>query len=506
MPQTTDACAVLVVGAGPTGLTLAVELARRGITCRLLEAAPGPQPGSRGKGVQPRTLEVLDDLGIVDQVLANGELAMPIRSTALDGRVILGGAEPESLKNRPDVPYTTSLVTPQWRVEEALRLRLDQLGVAVEFGARLVGFSESDQGVSAVIKTGNRTETLEARWLVGCDGGHSTVREAVGIVFEGETLEDVRMIVADVNVGGLGRDAWRMWRHEDGFLSLCPLPSTQVFQYQASIAPGQNPGLDLANLQAVLERRTGQADLQLGEPTWPSLWRANVRLAQQYRQGQVFLAGDAAHVHSPAGGQGMNTGIQDAHNLGWKLAAVVHGAPESLLDSYEAERRSIAAHVLGLSNARLSQTMQEGMATRRDASTLQLDLNYRGSALAFDDRDVDADLRAGDRAPDATHLETPDGEYRLFDLTRGGRFTLLAFGDMPPVGNRGLDLQTVRVAEAPGPGRVMDTRGHLRVAYGAQDHTLALIRPDGYLAVISDAGGAEMVESVLAQVTPSDAQ
>ena len=131
--QTLSTWAVLIVGAGPTGLTLAVELARRGVSCRLHEAAPGPQPGSRGKGLQPRTLEVFDDLGIVNRVLAHGELAMPIRSTGPDGRVTLGGAEPESLKNRPDIPHTTSLVTPQWRVEEVLRLRLGELGGSVEF-------------------------------------------------------------------------------------------------------------------------------------------------------------------------------------------------------------------------------------------------------------------------------------------------------------------------------------------------------------------------------------
>ena len=499
-------CAVLIVGAGPTGLTLAVELVRRGVSCRLLEAASGPQPGSRGKGVQPRTLEVFDDLGLADRVLAHGMLAMPIRSTGPDGQVTLGGAEPESLKNRPDIPYTTSLVTPQWRVEEALRLRLGELGGAVEFGTRLVGFAQSDAGVSAVIDTGGRVETVEAEWLVGCDGGHSTVRRQAGIAFEGDTLDDVRMIVADVDVEGLGRDAWQMWRHQDGFISLCPLPSTDVFQYQAGIAPGQDPQLSLANLQTILEQRTGRADLHLHEPTWSSLWRANIRLVERYRQGRVLLAGDAAHVHSPAGGQGMNTGIQDAHNLGWKLAAVLRGAPGVLVDSYDAERRPVASHVLGLSNALLARTIQGGMISRRDASTLQLDLNYRGSTLAHDDRDDGAGLRAGDRAPDATGLRTPKGEHRLFDLTRGGRFTLLAFGDLPPIDHVGLDLQILRVVdEAHEPDQLVDTHGHLRAAYGADEHTLALIRPDGYLAVISDAGDINDVRSVLADVSPRGA-
>ena len=502
--QTRSTGLVLIVGAGPTGLTLAVELARRGVSCRLLEAAPGPQPGSRGKGIQPRTLEVFGDLGLVDRVLAHGELAMPIRSTGPDGRVTLGGAEPESLKDRPDIPYTTSLVTPQWRVEEALRLRLNELGGVVEFGSRLVSFAQSGLGVSAVIDTGTRTETVEAEWLVGGDGGHSTVRKQAGISFEGDTREDVRMLVADLAVDGLDRDAWQMWRSAEGFLALCPLPSTDVFQLQAGIAPGQDPQLTLANMQAIADQRSGRTDIRLHEPEWSSLWRANIRLAERYRQGRILLAGDAAHIHSPAGGQGMNTGIQDAHNLGWKLAAVLRGAPDTLIDSYEAERRPVAAHVLGLSNTKLAQTIQQGITTRRDSSTLQLDLNYRGSTLARDDRNDSANLRAGDRAPDATGLRTQDGEHRLFDLTRGGRFTLLAFGDLPPIDHAGVGLQTLQVVDAAHqPGQLADPHGYLRTAYGAKDHTLALIRPDGYLAVISDAGDTNDIQTVLADVAPA---
>jgi 2-polyprenyl-6-methoxyphenol hydroxylase-like FAD-dependent oxidoreductase len=498
VPPERDAPAVLIVGAGPTGLTLACDLARRGVAARIVEASPGPQPGSRGKGLQPRSLEVFDDLGIVERVLAHGRPAMPMRSVALDGQVTLGGAEPESLRNRPDIPYTTSLITPEWRVEEALRLLLTDLGGTVEFGTTLVGFEQSEEGVSAVVVKDGEAETITARWLVGCDGGHSTVRKQAGIAFEGETREEVRMLVADVDVDGLDREAWHMWRHADGFLALCPLPSTDVFQYQAGLAPGQDPELSVANLQAILERRSGRTDLRLREPEWSSLWRANIRLVDRYRAGCVFLAGDAAHIHSPAGGQGMNTGVQDAYNLGWKLAAVAKGASPALLDSYEAERRPIAAGVLASSTARLERTLERGgVSTRRDASTLQLDVNYRGSALVVDDRDETAVLRAGDRAPDATALKTVDGERRLFDLTRGGRFTLLDFGSpaepLPP------GVERFRVVDRPaGPDEVADTEGHLAGAYGATGRTLVLIRPDGYIGLISDAGEIAAVARYLA--------
>ena len=483
-----NALEVFIVGAGPTGLTLACGLARSGIPFRLIEAAPGPQPGSRGKGLQPRTLEVFDDLRIVQRVIANGRMSMPIRSTAPDGQVTLSGVE--TSESRPDIPYQTSLITPEWRIEEALRLRLAELGGSVEFGTELGDFEQSDEGVSALIMKDDLAETVTVPWLVGCDGGHSIVRKRAGIAFEGETREEVRMIVADVGVDGLDHDAWHMWSHEEGFVSLCPLPSTGSFQYQAGVAPGQDVGLSLANMQAILERRSGHTDIRLHEPEWSSLWRANIRLADHYREGRVFLAGDAAHIHSPAGGQGMNTGIQDAHNLGWKLAAVVKGASLALLDSYEAERRPVAAGVLALSNARLTQAIeQKTVPTRRDANTMQLGISYRDSVLARDDRDETSPLRAGDRAPDATKLRTVEGECRLFDLTRDGRFTLLNFGARTEVEGSPSDLRTLHVVGQPaGPDEISDSEGHLANAYGARDRTLVLIRPDGYIALISDTG------------------
>lgn len=501
-PQVPGEPTVLIVGAGPTGLTLACELARQGVAFRLIEASPGPQRGSRGKGIQPRSLEVFDALGIVERILANGQMAMPLRSTAPDGQVTLGGQEPETLRDRPDIPYTTSLITPQWRTEETLRQLLTNLGGAVEFGTTLVSFEQSHEDVSAVLVNGGETETVTAHWLVGCDGGHSIVRKQAGIGFPGETREEVRMIVADIEVDGLARDCWQMWRHQDGLVSLCPLPSTNLFQYGAALAQGQDADLSLTTMQAILDRRTSRTDIHLHEPQWSTLWRANIRLVDRYREGRVFLAGDAAHVHSPAGGQGMNTGIQDANNLGWKLVAVAKGAPPALLDSYEAERRPVAASVLALSNARLEQVLaQNGISTRRDASTTQLDINYRGSDLARDDRDESALLRAGDRAPDATRLTTVEGECRLFDLTRGGRFTLLNFGATPVAGATSSQLRILDVVGQPArPDDICDTDGHLTNAYSATDRTLVLIRPDGYIALISDAGDLSAVSDRLTEL------
>ncbi|MFI7000544.1 FAD-dependent oxidoreductase [Nocardia sp. NPDC050175] len=492
---------VLIVGAGPTGLTLAVELARSGVAFRLIDAEPGPHPGSRGKGVQPRTLEIFEDLGIAERVIANGRMAMPMDSIDPHGRVTHGGAIPESLANRPDIPYAASLITPQWRVEEALRLCLEKLGGAVEFDTTMVGYTQAGDGITAEVVTGDTATTVAARWIVGSDGGHSVVRKQAGVAFVGETREDVRVVLADLPVSGLNRDSWQSWIHATGFLSLCPLPSTDLFQYVASLAPGAEPRLHLADLQATLEQRTGRTDIRLHDPEWSSVWRANIRLVDHYRVGNAFLAGDAAHIHSPAGGQGMNTGIQDAHNLAWKFAAVVNdGAPRTLLDSYEAERRPVAAHVLALSNARLAETVRtKAIPIKRDASTIELDVGYRGSTLASDDRDEQASLRAGDRAPDATDLAATDGIHRLFDLIGRRRFTLLNFGPRSATTFSGPPPRILHLVEEPGSDdEIADTAGHLATAYQPTDTTLVLIRPDGYIGLISDAGDLGAVTKYLA--------
>lgn len=497
---------VLVVGAGPTGLTLAVELARRGVPCRVVEASTRPQIGSRGKGIQPRTLEVFDDLGIADRLVAYGRFAMPVRITGPGDAVV--EPAPVTFADRPDVPYPASLLVPEFRVEQVLRDRLAELGGHVEFGTALESFHQDAEhdGVETVLVHDDVRTTVSARWLVGADGGHSLVRKGSGIAFDGETLEDVRMIVADLPVDGLDRQTWQMWRHEHGPVMLAPLPSTDVWQYQAPIAPGQDPSLALSNMQAVLDERSGRTDIRLGEPVWSSLWRANIRIVDRYRDGRVLLAGDAAHIHSPAGGQGMNTGIQDAHNLGWKLAAVHAGAPEDLLNTYGEERRPVAEAVLALSNARLRETIDHGrIPITASPDTMQLTVGYRWSSLAVDDRPepttvpdpLDGPVRAGDRFPDVPGLHTADRELHLFDLTRGGGWMLLRFGDAPDVdGVRSLHV----VDTATAPDEVGDPDERLAVAFGVRPGALVLLRPDGFVGVVATTDVAASVGRMLLRV------
>ncbi len=478
---------VLIVGAGPTGLTLACQLARRGVPFEIIEAAEGARPGSRGKGLQPRSLEVLEDLGIVDEILANAQ-TIPMTVVAPDGSSVRIGEIPASLLDRSDIPYPASVITPEWRVESALRTLLEKLGGAVRFGTRLDSFLAAPDDIVATVISEETAHTIRARWLVGCDGGHSVVRKASGIPFVGETRDDVRMLVADVAVEGLDRESWHMWRSADNMASLCPLPSTDLFQFQAGIEPGEEPDLSVAHLQATLDEVSGGTTARIIDAPWTSVWRANIRLAERYRVGNVFLAGDAAHIHSPAGGQGMNTGIQDATNLGWKLAAVANGTDESLLATYEDERRPVAEHVLEMSNERMAAMMRDRvMPATRDLRTIQLDIGYRDSRLARDDRGERAALRAGDRAPDATGLMTHDGtRHRLFEIMAGGTWTLLNFGDGPAPA-----IDGVRVIDA------RDTDGSLAAAYAPSERTLVLIRPDAYVAVISDAGDADAIRAYL---------
>lgn len=486
---------VVIVGAGPTGLTLACELARSGISFRIMEKSTKRQLGSRGKGVQPRSLEVFDDLGIVEQVLSNGEMGMPICSVDMMGKETRSGGDLHD--PRSDIPYPATLIIPQWRIEEALRNRLLSLGGEVAFGVELSTFDQDEDGVRVQVGIGGKMETIRSRWLVGCDGGHSIIRKQAGIEFLGETMDDLMMIVADVQADGIDRSCWRMWRHEEGFAALCPLPSTDEFQYQASVVTGQCADLTLDNMQTILEKRTGRTDMRLTYLAWSSLWRANVRMVNRYRSGRVFLAGDASHIHSPAGGQGMNTGIQDAHNLAWKLVSVIRGAPVSLLDTYEEERQPVAAGVLSLSNELLRQAIEaRGIVVSRDKSTNQLSVGYRNSSLSRDEGQENANLRAGDRAPDASGLRTKSGERRLFDLLRGDHFTLLCFGGDPErdelIRKRDwLRLRVVNVVtELSDPEDVVDFDGHLHASYGPGATTCYLIRPDGYVGFIANTADA----------------
>ncbi|NMO90211.1 FAD-dependent oxidoreductase [Actinomycetospora sp. TBRC 11914] len=462
---------VVVVGAGPTGLTAATELARRGVRVRVLDGAAGPHRGSRGKGLQPRTLELLDAMGVADRLVSLGEFELPIRRHGPDGAVedvVLNRAEPD-----PTTPWARSLIIPQWRTEQVLRERLAEEGVEVEYGRRVAGLTQDDDGVTV---TPEDDGTLRASWVVGADGGTSTVRHELGIGFLGETHDEVRLLLGDVELDGLDRDHWHMWSAPGPlvgtgalYFALCPLPATPTWQVQIAHS---DPAVvaDEPVLRELVDALGPR--IRVRRVVTSGTWRLNVRMVDDYRVGRVFLAGDAAHVHSPAGGQGMNTGISDAVNLGWKLAAVVGGrADETLLDTYTGERLPVAAGVLGLSSELIGrQFWQRTPQQVRD--TAGFGTTYRGGPLAaLDEGDGP---RPGDRAPNAP-LVVDGTPTDLFAVRRAADFTVLAFGG------------AARVApELPGTVQVLDADalaadGVLREAYGAVDGEVVVIRPDGYV-------------------------
>lgn len=448
MNENTD---VLIVGAGPTGLTLAVDLARRGVAFRIVEQAPEPAGGSKGKGLQPRTQEVFDDLGVIGPILATATPYPPLRVRV--GAVPIWQTRMHKPAEATDaVPYPTVMMHPQWRTEAVLRERLTELGGKVEQGTALTGFEQDAHGVTATLGTG---ETLRARYLVAADGGRSPVRKALGVGFTGETREEERMVLGDVRADGLDRDHIHVWvRPGKGMVALYPMAGTDTFQILASLKPGVTPDLTRAGFQRLLAERSMLRRVRLTELLWSSLYRVNIRLADRYRVGRVFLAGDAAHVHPPTGGQGLNTGVQDAYNLGWKLARVLEGASEALLDTYEEERRPVAAGMLGL-----SVDLYEKKSVKRDEETYQLSLSYRGGSLA---------VRGGERVPDGSLLlggsSAGGTRVRMFDLLRGPHFTLLSADPAPRVAH-GPEVRAYRTAEP----------------YGGERHTL--VRPDGYVGI-----------------------
>ncbi|WP_322028390.1 FAD-dependent oxidoreductase [Paraburkholderia sp. J76] len=481
---------VVISGAGAAGLTLAIELARRGVSLRVLDKNDGPFRGSRGKGIQPRTQEIFEDLGILDRVAVAGGVYPPQREYRADGSYA-ESAIVEHASPTPAEPWCQPLLVPQFLTEKIMRERLAELGHGVEYGCELVGVEQDEDGVTARIAGAAGEGIVRARHLVGADGGRSFVRGALGIGFPGKTL-GVRAIVADVRLTGLERDAWH--RFGDGSmerqLALCPLAGTDLFQIQAPVPLEGDVDLSAAGLAAMVAERSGRADIGVQSVSWASAYTMNARLADRYREGRVFLVGDAAHIHPPTGGQGLNTSVQDAYNLGWKLAAVIAGAPAALLDSYEEERRPVAAEMLGLST-KLLDAMKRG-ELRRGREVRQLDIGYPESSLAMACPERAAGLAAGDRAPDAPIRRATGHATRVFELFRGTHWTLLGYDVerdcVAP--RRGLRIHTFGVR-----GDVVDDGGHFRDAYGLRSGEWVLVRPDGYVGAIVATDGIEALEN-----------
>ena len=431
-------CQVLVVGAGPTGLTLAVQLLARGIRTRIIDKHAAPLPYSRALGLQARTLELLDTMGLAEAFIDAGHQVHGLRMYS--GRRTL--VRLAFAHNGSRFSYVLHL--PQQETENLLRARFIELGGTVERGIELVGFSANECGVDVKLRdaVGHTTET-SVDYVVGCDGANSRVRHDLGLPFVGQPYPQ-DWLLADVELDGVGSDdAVHLFFRPNGLpLSCIPMGGRRwrVVMPNSGDRGGAPPTFE--EIQELVAQRAPWS-LTMSDPTWLSCFRSQLRAATSYRRGRVLLAGDAAHVHSPAGGQGMNTGMLDADNLAWKLALVADGrASDGLLDTYEQERIPVASGVLGFTDKLVGLlTMRHPVkravrdtllpaatalpvVQRRAAGRLsQTSVAYLPGPLVRPD-DIRREPKPGQRCTDVD-VRTHSGTARLHHVLRHGRHVLL---------------------------------------------------------------------------------
>lgn len=493
---------VVIAGAGPTGLVLACDLWASGVRVLVVDRAAGPATTSRALGLQPRGVEVLERAGALDDLEQRG---LPVRQVAIDlgGRTMayLRLGEATKLVRRP------GLLVSQAEIEARLRRRLAELGGRVDWSR---GVSDARQDIEGVIVELDDGSTAHCQWLVGCDGAHSRVRKLAGIGFPGVQIVE-RFLLADVHADlPLGRDTASVWLRGDEILAAFPLPGADLWRLMAPAPDDASDDLTGPELLAVLEHRlherTGWPPSVVRSAEWTSTFRIHRRLAERFREGRILLAGDAAHIHSPLGGQGLNTGVGDAENLAWKLALVAQDrAAPALLDSYQAERLPIAAEVLESTSALTRMVLGDSPAARfvRDRvfvpslklglvqrliweQASQLRVSYRRGPLAKHARRTLAfGSRPGDRMPDISCRRAGGGLTRLH-AELGPRWVLLT---PPPSRCAGAAVDAcVDVARR----RLGVDLLTVLAATDAHESGVMLVRPDAHLGWRGNAAPAAL--------------
>lgn len=467
---TTD-CDVLVVGAGPTGLTLAIQLIARGVRTRVIDQDRGLPRLSRAIGIQPRTMETLDMMGLADRLLDLGH-------RGLRTSIYVGGRRRAGIDlGYADSEYAFVLHLPQSRTEEVLRSRLEELGGTVEKGVELVGFVQDGATVTATLgDAGGREVQTTASFLVCCDGAHSRVRRVLEVPFDGQPYP-FDWLLADAELDGVGRndEVHVYWGSGGQPLGLIPIDGRlwRVSAPMPAARGGAAPTLE--EIQGLVDAR-GPGGIVVHDPETLVCFTCQIRSTETYRRDRVFLAGDAAHIHAPTGAQGMNLGINDAANLGWKLAYVVGGrAPDTLLDSYGAERRPAAQQVMAFTDAMVRFVLETSPVRR----------TLRRAMVPV--------------------LRLPRTQRRL--ANRMAQLAI-AYPDSPIT-------QPGRVRGLPTPGaRMPNVRLHdgctLHEALRHGEHVLAgpedglagevLVRPDGYVAAVGRGGDHAAIDAYLATV------
>lgn len=500
-PQT-----VLIVGAGPTGLIAAYELARAGICCRLIDKDAHRATQSRAIAIHPRTVETFELMGLADDFLAAGQRITAVNTYADRGRIAHVGF------GALDTRYPFVLGVPQDETERLFEEHVGQLGVTVERNTELVGLAPQGDTIAAELRHGDRTEEVAADWVLGCDGAHSAVRDKLAISFSGDTYPE-RFLLADITVEGeLDHSEAQVWMHGDGPVAFFPLPEDR-WRLIVGNSPADWQGEpSLAQCQALIDERS-LGRLSVGDPRWTAVFRIHRRIAGHFRQGRAFLLGDAGHIHSPVGGQGMNMGILDAVNLAWKLGLVIgHGGNLALLDSYETERRPIDEAVLRQTDraTRLATLHAPAIRFIRDhllslatrlppiveklgAAISGIAIDYRSSPIVADHAPGAAGPHAGDRAPDAVLDDAQGRVTSLYKVVAQRRHLLLlvgggpgSFPDVPKMGSHPIAVRRVTPPAVAG-GDLVDRSGEFARRYGSAAMGY-LIRPDGYVGFRCAAG------------------
>ncbi|WP_303624918.1 FAD-dependent oxidoreductase [Mycolicibacterium arenosum] len=532
---------VIVVGAGPVGLSAAVELRRRGVDVLIVDKRDGVAPWAKAVGIQPRTLEIWDQVGVIERALS--------ASQSMLGQVMYVNGQQVG-EVRFDVPEQVPygfISLPQYATEEILGAHLADLGTSVHRGLELVAVRQDDDGVTATLRDADGQREVNAEYLVAAEGAHSLVRRSLGLTFDGDAFPEEYML-ADVELdwsvqpGMSVRSSHVTDGVVDDVLVCIPLPGrcryriSMLVPEELSAAADDRDGVahglssegpkpELRHVQAVLDRLAP-------EPTtasamrWSSVFRISHRLVNRYQQGRVFLAGDSAHIHPPTGAQGMNTGVQDAYNLGWKLALAVRGeAAPGLLDSYHAERHPVGEEVVG----RTVRAAREGIGAGDDLQTAvlrtaQLLVHYADSPIVAGDAGGAGPI-PGERAPDATGLRRSavTGPLRFHETLRHTGHTLLLWATTEQLWRRAQDVAaqvsaatrghvhaviavpaSLEVAAVAG-DTLRDGHGNLSAAYGFGDPVdspqAVLIRPDGYLSYRSATADATRLLAHLAATT-----
>lgn len=502
--NTTTAEAV-VIGAGPVGLLAACELARRGIRVRVIDKLDAPTTESRAIAIHSRSLDMFDRMGIVDELIATGvkSTGMKMLSNSHElFQVPFGGV---------DSAFPFSLLTPQTETERLLFERLTALGGAVERGTELIDLTQDDDGAQLTVRhSDGTTETIATPWVIGADGSHSTVRHLVGARLTG-SFKGERFILGDCDAASdLDPELMHTFFAPEGPALFMPMRDGRA-RIMAEIhdAPGTPLNLQPSqnDLQRVLDERVG--GITIIQSHWLTCFEVHHGQVPAYRYGRVFLVGDAAHIHSPAGGQGMNTGMQDAFNLVWKLAATIRGdGGQALLDSYHVERFPVAERVITFSSALTNAaTLRGGPRAVRNAIMKvlgnipavgnklasvveEIGIGYQSSPAVLDRRPRHADVVAGQHLP---HVNDAELQKQISDVCGVGNsghtvLTVVAGGPTPAAGPAGPVLQVLVASDDTPVGGydavIADPDALIAKRYGLPNGGRVVVRPDGYLGTV----------------------